>query len=159
MPATDWIDADAASNLTGLDITPAELEAALPDVTDLMRWTPIFGVDLIRGTREGDRQADAYGRAIAYQAAYRQVSSPEDLLAPRALTGESFGSSYSATYEKGSGAPAFVAKRVRTIVANAGLIHMTGSSRPPLAAMDLGRRGGGDDGEYGSEGPFIAVIP
>lgn len=124
----DWIDASAASTLTGTEISESDLDAALVDVHDLIGWEPVLGTDLVGDDTETVRRRNALGRAVAWQAAYRQKRPPLQELDAKPLSSVSVGS-YSESYAEGEGGPRIYPERVRRICAKAGLFHLTGNTR------------------------------
>lgn len=158
----DWITAEAASELTGTELSDRELNAAAVDVYDEMRWTPVLGLDLQLGTRENTRRVDALGRAIAWQAAYRKTVDQAALLEGRNLQSESFGGSYSRTYAAGGGTVKVVTPRARKLLAENGLIATSGTSSTGHASSRsdaplLGSTGGDGYDDDTADGPFIPV--
>lgn len=130
-----WITLTAARALTGnFAITKPKLQAAAQEIYDEMRWTPEYGVDLVTESYSGDLlKATALGRAIAWQASYRQLTSatPSDGQSVL-ITSESF-DIYSVGYGGQSGKSGVrsggaIAERALKILRQNGLYNMTGIS-------------------------------
>lgn len=70
------MDAQAATALTGTTLADADLEAAEDEIRELIGWSPLpssFSTDVSIDGELLDRRVWALGRAIAWQAAYRQA--------------------------------------------------------------------------------------
>ena len=103
MPYERWgMTAVLASDLTGVAISDALLEAAEDDVREAIGWSPApveWSTDVDADGELLDRRVSAFGKAIAWQAAYRAAEG-----APAADDGSSTGivsesfADYSASY-------------------------------------------------------------
>ena len=109
MPYDRWrMTVEAASTLTGVDLTAEDLERAEDEIRDEIGWTPDvrrYSTDVDDVGLPVDRRVVAMGRAIAWQAALRASApaAPDDGAAVEAAS-ESVGSGdYAVTYRDGKG--------------------------------------------------------
>lgn len=130
--AIDWITLANAKALTGDSaLVEADLEYAQTEIYDEIRWHPVFGDDLTEETTEGATlQADALGRAIAWQAVYRRenVAGADDTSGNK-VQSESIGD-YSVSFSNDgiTRTGGIVANRALKLLKQYGLYNMVGLS-------------------------------
>lgn len=130
-----WIDLGVAKALVNDNtLTDADLIFAAQEIYDEMRWTPQHGTDLVTESYSGDLlKADALGRAIAWQASYRQSTTPTPTDGQSVLiTSESF-DAYAVSYggqtgKSGIRSGGMIAERALKILRQFGLYNMSGIS-------------------------------
>lgn len=135
-----------AENLTqvgagdGATLTDAIMAAAEDDLVDMLGWRPDpTDYDEADGTFT-DERALAYGRAVAWQSAYRSQRSPSPNDAAARVTSESM-PDYSASYEGGKREGGPVASRAVTLLERFG---WTASRRATRTSLGRGRLSASD---------------
>lgn len=119
------MDGTTATTLTGSTISDADLDVAEEEIVDYLGWRPDeddYGDPDPATVATGlhDVRARAYGRAVAWQAAYRAdtAAAPGDG-GSTGITSESIGD-YSYQREPGSVDTPHLVARARTLLARAG---------------------------------------
>lgn len=131
--AISWITLADAKALTGDSaLVEADLDYAQDEIYDEIRWHPIFGEDLTeKDSADTTLRADALGRAIAWQAAYRRANTAAaDDTVGKTIQSESIGD-YSVSYGEAAltRAGGIVANRAIKLLKQYGLYNMTGISK------------------------------